>query len=216
MRLGRAALDFELGQAVWGPAGLSGFPSAVPNDDEVGRVVPRSYWDHGTAGVGTTLIRYAAVTGDPGLRSWIGHAVGNVTRKYAVFPQLFHGLSGMGNFVLDVWEASGDPAYLAEAWQIAEGALLFRLERPEGVAFPGEQVLRESADLATGAAGVGLFLDRLLAADAGRRAGNFNFVVDELLEAGLSGDGLGLAEVVAAAAGDREQRLFRDAEVAGL
>ncbi|GAA2670248.1 hypothetical protein GCM10010400_34400 [Streptomyces aculeolatus] len=53
-------------------------------------------------------------------------------------------------------------------------------ELGEGAGFPGEQVVRESADFATGTAGVALFLDRLLGSGTGRRD-NFNFVVDELL-----------------------------------
>jgi hypothetical protein len=55
------------------------------------------------------------------------------------------------------------------------------MDRPEGIGFPGEQAIRESADLASGAAGVGLFLNRLLKAETGSR-GNFNFVVDALLK----------------------------------
>jgi hypothetical protein len=106
--------------------------------------------------------------------------------KYAVFPQLFHGLAGMGNALLDLWEVSGDECYLSQAWQVAEGVLLFRIEREEGVTFPGEQAIRESADLATGAAGVALFLDRLAGADRGVQ-GNHNFVLDELLPGGALG-----------------------------
>ena len=40
-------------------------------------------------------------------------------------PQLFHGLAGLGNALLDIHELDGDERYLAEAWQVAEGVLLF-------------------------------------------------------------------------------------------
>jgi hypothetical protein len=86
----------------------------------------------------------------------------------------------MGNFLLDAWCQSGDERHLLAAWQAAEGVLLFRIECEEGITFPGEQARRESADYATGAAGIGLFLDRLLKAEEGFK-GSFNFVVDELL-----------------------------------
>jgi hypothetical protein len=67
---------------------------------------------------------------------------------------------------------------------VAEGILLFRIDRPEGIGFAGEQAIRESADFGTGAAGISLFLDRLIKADSGAH-GNFNFVVDELIPARL-------------------------------
>ena len=54
------------------------------------------------------------------------------------------------------------------------------MDRPEGIGFPGEQTARESADFATGAAGIALFLNRLHQAEVAI-APNFNFVVDELL-----------------------------------
>jgi hypothetical protein len=129
----------------------------------------------------TTLARYLTVTPDDGeLRGWLAPLVGNVSHKYAAFPQLFHGLAGMGNALLDVWCLTGDGCCLEAAWRTAEGVLLFRVDRPEGVGFPGEQTVRESADFATGTAGVALFLDRLLGSGTGR-CDNFNFVVDELL-----------------------------------
>jgi hypothetical protein len=142
--------------------------------------VRRQYWDRGTAGVLTTVLRYHAVTGDPVLRAWIDDLLRDARRKYVVFPQLFHGLSGIGNVLLDAFEFLGDEALLEEARRTAAGVLCFAVRRPEGVTFPGEQTVRESADFATGSAGVGLFLHRLLHARPGGRT-NFNFVLDDLL-----------------------------------
>ncbi len=82
--------------------------------------------------------------------------------------------------MLDVWDQTGDERHLLAAWEAAEGALLFRIDCEEGIAFPGEQTRRESADLATGGAGVALFLDRLLKTQDGTQE-NFLFLVDELL-----------------------------------
>jgi hypothetical protein len=98
-----------------------------------------------------------------------------------VFPQLFHGLAGLGNALLDLWDFGLGERSLEEAWRVASGILLFRIERDEGLAFPGEQAIRESTDFATGSAGICLFLHRLLHADNGVRVGNFNFVLDNLL-----------------------------------
>ena len=178
---GRSALGFDLGHAVWQGEELAGFPALMPEDVPPELIVPRCYWDSGSAGILTTLVRYLTVTPDDGeLRGRLAPLVGNVSHKYAAFPQLFHGLAGMGNALIDVWRLTGDGRCLDAAWRTAEGVLLFRVDRPEGAGFPGEQVGRESADFATGTAGVALFLDRLLGSGTGRRD-NFNFVVDELL-----------------------------------
>ncbi|GAA4906369.1 protein kinase-like protein [Stackebrandtia albiflava] len=176
--LGRAALDFELAQAVRHNDFMTAFRADADPD---GVPTVRSYWDAGTAGVLAAVARYAAVSPeDRVLDGWIDRLLPDVSRKYAVMPQLFHGLAGMGDVLIDVAELTGRPDVLAEAWRTAEGVLLFRVDAPEGVVFPGEQGLRESADFATGSAGVGLFLDRLLKTGPGTRTG-FNLVLDDLL-----------------------------------
>jgi hypothetical protein len=182
LALGRDAVEFELAQAGHLDGRFAGFPGIAADDPATAKVL-KCYWDEGSAGVGTTAVRYLAVQRDEALRQALDEIVPDTCRKYAVLPQLFHGLAGMGNFLLDLWELSGDSGYLSEAWRVAEGVLIFRTERPEGFVFPGEQALRETTDLASGSAGVGLFLHRLLSARAGTRT-NGNFLPDELLPAG--------------------------------
>src|SRR5205085_925048 len=96
-------------------------------------------------------------------------------RKYAIFPSQFFGLAGLGEFFIDMAQLNADPKYLVSAWKAAAGVVLFKLERREGIAFPGEQLMRISCDYATGSAGVGLFLHRLL------HGGPAPFMLDELL-----------------------------------
>ncbi|MEV6521676.1 class III lanthionine synthetase LanKC [Longispora sp. NPDC051575] len=177
-RLGRAALDFDLAQRVPFGNALLLFPRYVEEPEE-GRVL-RSYWDEGTAGVLTTALRYLAVHPDPELEALVRALLADTCRKYSVFPQLFHGLAGLGNVLLDAGEILGEDRWFAEARRTAAGVLLARVDRPEGIVFPGEQAIRESVDLATGSIGVALFLDRLRRAVPGGRT-NFNFVVDGLL-----------------------------------
>ncbi|MFI0543823.1 class III lanthionine synthetase LanKC [Streptomyces sp. WSLK1-3] len=177
---GRAALNHDLGYAMHNGGEFLGFPALAPEDAELGRVVARCYWDHGSAGILTPLVRYLSVNPDQALSHWFGQLTENISHKYAVFPQMFHGLAGMGNALLDAWYFTHDPQYRKAAWRVAEGVLLFRVDRPEGAGFPGEQAMRESSDFATGTAGVALFLDRLIKSDTGFPE-NFNFVVDELL-----------------------------------
>jgi serine/threonine protein kinase len=175
---GRRALDFDLAHAKWVEDTFVGFPDEGIDTPSV----PSPYWQSGTAGVATTLIRYLAVAPDAELERWQRTVKPDVSRKYVAFPQLFRGLAGLGNYLIDAWQFTGEEHYLDDAWLAAEGILLSRMERPEGIAFPGEQALRESADFATGATGVGLFLSRLLGMGESCQD-NFNFVVDELLPA---------------------------------
>lgn len=180
--LGRSALEFDLAQAIARPTGGCTFPAVVATPDRPTQVV-RHYWDYGTAGVLTTLLRYQQVTGDPRLRERVTELLPDVRRKYTMLPQLFHGTSGLGNVLLDAYEFLGDPDLLTDAERIAEAVLCTAIERPEGVVFPGEQGVRESCDLAGGSAGVALFLDRLRHARPGARS-NANFVLDDLLPTG--------------------------------
>lgn len=185
---GRQALEFDLAQGVWLEGKLAGFPLSRidPFEPPVESGVVSCYWDHGSAGVGSVLVRYLALREDIMFRAWLPHLIDDCSRKYTVFPQLFRGLAGLGNFLLDAWSHTGEEAHRLAAWQAAQGLLLFRLERPEGITFPGDQLRRESADIATGAAGVALFLHRLVQSEQGA-APNTHFMLDELLPHGLRG-----------------------------
>lgn len=152
---GTAALDYEASRAIKQGA-------SVTWERSVADPLISPYWRHGAAGVGSVLIRYAEALGSSYYRELAEKAARYVAAKYAVFPGQFVGLSGMGEFLLDMYHLTSDPAYLQDAWRIAEGLLLFRTERPQGVVFPGEELIRLSTDFGTGSAGVGLFLARLL------------------------------------------------------
>jgi hypothetical protein len=178
LALGEAALEFDLSCGEYTPGGLFTFPPVVSTEDSPTTVL-RSYWDEGTAGILTTALRYQQVTGR--WRDRIDRLLPDVRRKYVVFPQLFHGVAGMGNTLLDAYEFLGEPELLGDAERAAVAVLCSVTERPEGIVFPGEQTLRESADLATGSAGVALFLDRFRRTAPGART-NLNFVLDDLLE----------------------------------
>lgn len=178
LELGRAGLEFDLSSGTYAPSGLLSFPPVAATDEPA--AVLRHYWDEGTAGILTTLLRYHQVTGDASLRAHIEALLPDVRRKYTTFPQLFHGISGLGNALLDAYEFLGDAELLGDAERAAEAALCSAVQRPEGVVFPGEQTVRESCDLATGSAGVALFLDRFRTTRPGART-NTNFLLDDLL-----------------------------------
>lgn len=198
--LGRAALDFDLRQGVSPNDRARAYPSFASDAPELDNRVVRNYWAEGTAGVSTVALRYLAVRPDGELRRAVLENLQDSCRKYANMPQLFHGLAGLGNVLLDAYELSCEERWLHEAWRTGEGVLQFAIDGPDGVAFAGEQSLRETSDFATGSAGVGLFLDRLRRAAPGGRS-NFNFVLDELLPAGRvalahAQDGVAAAGVV--------------------
>ncbi|WP_457033058.1 class III lanthionine synthetase LanKC [Kitasatospora sp. P5_F3] len=178
--LGREALEFELAQREL-TGGRWAFRRTGRSGEELAHDrVLRTYWDEGTAGVATVALRWLAVFPDPELAELVPQLVESVVAKYAVLPQFFHGLAGIGQLLLDAGEFLGEERWFAEAGRTAAGVLLSRIDRPEGVVFPGEQALRETVDLATGSIGVGLFLDRLRRARPHGRTNNV-FTLDELL-----------------------------------
>lgn len=168
---GRRALDFDLSFA---RKTMDGFLS-IPFDQTNTRVL-LPYWEVGSAGLGTTVLYYFLITKDERLEPILSGLIGDTMRKYTVFPGLFNGLAGLGNFLLNCYSFLGNPLYLEVAKKTAEGILLFKIEKPDGIAFPGENLYRISTDFATGSAGIGLYLHRLQ-----RLAPDFNFVLDDLI-----------------------------------
>jgi hypothetical protein len=147
------------------------------------------YWRWGSAGIGSVLLRYRRVLGDPAYGTKIlDDLLIDTDRKYTIFPGWFFGLAGIGDFYLDLAEMGGDrEAALAGAHKVLSGIRLFQLEREDGIAFPGETLSRISCDFGTGGAGIALFLHRLL--HGGRPA----YLLDELIDRRPKGAGSGFA-----------------------
>ncbi|WP_024423393.1 class III lanthionine synthetase LanKC [Bacillus safensis] len=165
------ALEFDLSFGVQIENMIS-FP-----DDSSGSKVVYPYWIRGSAGVCTTLLRYVTVTGDERFKGMLRNIAIDTFRKYTIFPGLFQGVSGLGNFLLDCYQFTKEELYLQQAYRVANGVKLFTIQRPTGIAFPGDNLYRLSTDLATGSAGVGFFLHRLLHGKP-----NFSFMPDGLLK----------------------------------
>lgn len=163
--LGRRALQFEYANAVETPNGGWAWPATRGN----GAIVYQ-YWDVGAAGVGAVTGRYFRATADPPLGRALERIVAEVDRKWAVLPGFATGLAGIGQFHLDMYDLFHDEQFLRMARRAASGLGLTAVEKDAGIAFPGDQLLRLSCDLATGSAGVVLFLSRL----AGKANGILN------------------------------------------
>jgi len=81
---------------------------------------------------------------------------------FSVAPHLFEGLASMGDTLLDMYLATGQQHYLNGARQKAQQMLLYAIQTPSGIAFPGRFLLRISNDYGMGGAGIGLYLHRLV------------------------------------------------------
>lgn len=155
------------------------------------RAIIYPYWRYGSAGVGMALIRYHSLLGGERYGDFIEKIHLDLKRKYAVFPGLFIGLSGLGETLLDFHRFTGDGRFLQSAYRVATGLSLFRIQKDEGIAFPGDGLAKICCDLATGSAGVGRFFHRLV------HGGATPLTLDELLTERAAWDAVGY-EMVAA------------------
>lgn len=167
---GQEALEFDLSFAVeTKDGGLSWARSA----DSRSPLYPYSRF--GGAGIGRVVLRYYRVLKYQGLRAILEKIFIESDRKYAVSPGQFMGLSGLGEFSLDLYDLLGESRFLRGAEKATRGIMLFRVQR-NGIAFPGDQLARLSCDYGTGSAGVALFLNRIM----GRQGPNF--MLDSLFD----------------------------------
>jgi hypothetical protein len=126
-------------------------------------LVTLPYFVHGASGIGTVYLRLGTLFGrEEFLRTAV--EIGNsVATKWTVLPNLFDGLAGIGEYLLDLHRATGEDAWRERALDAAETVLWYRIEKPEGFAYPCRALTRIANDYALGAAGVGLFLHRAVA-----------------------------------------------------
>ncbi|MFG2949533.1 class IV lanthionine synthetase LanL [Streptomyces adustus] len=118
------------------------------------------YWCHGSAGIGSFLVRLWQQTGDKrfvDLAHGAAHAVVERASRAAVAQ--CHGLAGNGDFLLDMADATGDPAYRAMAEDVARLIVCERAHRDSHVVFPNEYG-DVSTSWSDGAAGILAFLLR--------------------------------------------------------
>ncbi|WP_333774042.1 class IV lanthionine synthetase LanL [Streptomyces sp. IBSBF 3136] len=118
------------------------------------------YWCHGSAGIGSFLIRLWQRTGDDrytGLARGAAHAVMERASRAAVAQ--CHGLAGNGDFLLDMANATGEAPYHAMAENLARLIVCERAHRTTHVVFPNEYG-EISTSWSDGAAGILAFLLR--------------------------------------------------------
>ena len=177
--IGKKALSYDLGQVRDTEDGLKIPRASTDSETSPHKDIDPPYWSDGTAGICTSLVRYWFVFREDDYKDMLEGLMPDASRDLTAFPTLFTGLAGLGNLQLDVSDFTGDTRYISEAVRIAEGILRFQIEKSDGIAFPGEQLLRISTDFGSGSSGIALFLSRLANRDKGSK--NFNFLLDDLL-----------------------------------
>ena len=171
LSVGREALNFDLA------AGISTKDGGLSWSCSSGISSPvYPYWRYGSAGVGVAAVRFARALGLDEYRESLERIFIDTDRTFAVTPGLYMGLAGLGDFMLDMHQFTGETRFLKSAWKIAGGIMRYRVHR-DGIAFPGNSQARLSCDYGTGSAGIGIFLHRLSTGQAS------HFLLDSLLEA---------------------------------
>ncbi|MFJ3636595.1 class IV lanthionine synthetase LanL [Streptomyces sp. NPDC090112] len=119
------------------------------------------YWCHGSAGIGTFLVRLWRATGDERFGDLARRATRAVVERAsrAALTQC-HGLAGNGDFLLDMAEATGEPSYRAMAEDLARLVVTERADRSGHVVFPNEYG-DVSTSWSDGSAGILAFLLRI-------------------------------------------------------
>jgi serine/threonine protein kinase len=189
LETGVKALDFDLNNAT---PNLEDGLSWKRIADQGNIMYP--YWRYGSAGVGVAALRYHRLLGGERYREVLEKIYIDTNRKYAVYPGFLIGLSGLGEFLLDLHQYTNEGRYLDGAYRVASGLSLFTMEKETGIAFPGDTLRRISCDYGTGSAGVGHFFHRLT-----RRAEGC-FHLDQLFadaRAGARSEGYALVAAVA-------------------
>ncbi|MDN3243174.1 class III lanthionine synthetase LanKC [Glycomyces tritici] len=158
----------------------AGYRSIPETLDVKYRETVSPYWLSGSAGVGGAALRFWLRFQEEDLQRFVDDLVVDASRKYTMMPGYLSGLSGMGDFLLDVHSFTGKDEALRGACRVAEGIAIFAREEDGHLLFPGSQLLRHSADFATGAAGIGMFLHRLEGVRAGGDPGPVQLLPDHL------------------------------------
>ncbi|MGW4701729.1 class IV lanthionine synthetase LanL [Streptomyces sp. NPDC004285] len=128
---------------------------------QAGDVPTAPYWCHGSAGIGTFLLRLWQDTGDDRFGDLAHRSTHAVTERAsrAALTQC-HGLAGNGDFLLDMADATGDRVHHDMAEDLAGLLLAERTHRRGQVVFPNEYG-DVSTSWSDGSAGILAFLLRL-------------------------------------------------------
>ena len=116
----------------------------------------------GSAGFVQVATRYLQVLDDERLAAAMQRLITQLRVPYTVMPGLYQGTSGLGFVLSDRAMLTGDRSDHEAAVRAGQALFKYSVPHATGVRFLGDQMLRLSADLWSGSAGVLLFLTQLL------------------------------------------------------
>lgn len=120
------------------------------------------FWCHGSTGIGRFLLHAAALDLIPDAADAAARAAAAVARAARwAGPTQCHGLAGNIEYLLDVYQATGDGAYLTEVRSLGRLLDAFVIERNEGLMYPSDSPTVFGPDYMVGYAGVAPCLLRL-------------------------------------------------------
>ncbi|GIJ47866.1 serine/threonine protein kinase [Virgisporangium aliadipatigenens] len=114
----------------------------------------------GTAGMLLAATRVLRLTGDERLTAAMPRLLAPLRLRYTWMPGLFQGLAGYGFALADHAMLTGSPR--ADAVRVATGLFKYAVPHPTGIRYLGDRLMRFSADLWSGSAGVLLALEHVL------------------------------------------------------
>ncbi|QBD77487.1 hypothetical protein EPA93_16410 [Ktedonosporobacter rubrisoli] len=123
-----------------------------------------SYWCHGGAGIGRFflhLARHNLVSGAEEIAARAAYVVAHSTRWTG--PTQCHGLAGNCEFLLDMYQATGDHRFLKEAFLFGHLLETFAQEQQGHIVFPADSPTVFTPDYMVGYAGIAMCLLRLSA-----------------------------------------------------
>ncbi|WP_083910944.1 class III lanthionine synthetase LanKC [Henriciella marina] len=132
------------------------------------------YFRIGGAGVGAVACRLFETTDSKFYRDACKSIALGCSIKYAAGSGLLTGLTGIGEFFLDMQKTFPDDDYQSQLKDIAKGIDMFLFESEFGLCAPSESLTRMSFDYGTGSAGIAYFFHRLQNRKAQRRLFEFD------------------------------------------
>ncbi len=129
---------------------------------EVGGEPHPSYWCHGSTGIGRFFLHCARcnVVSDAGsIAARAAHTVIHTTRWAS--PTQCHGLAGNCEFLLDMYQTTGDSAYLSDAFLLGGLLETFVQEQHGYTVFSSDSPTTFTPDYMVGYAGIAMCLLRL-------------------------------------------------------
>ena len=126
-------------------------------------------WCHGAVGIGRFLLKAYRAGFPSGLELSLGAAIATAMATRGHLAGQCHGQAGAIEFLLDVFQATGDSSHLAAARQLEESMRIYSFEKDGHLQWIGEIPKLPCHEYVAGSSGIALALLRL--ADPASRPG---------------------------------------------